>query len=264
MPILAAAALLVCQVPPTYSIPQAPPHLANLPPAAPVAQHDPVEKPVGPTPKPVFEMNLEGKIRLRKGRLDAKICPGTSAVPTHFGTGFQFGGPKSGILLGDVRALRLTKSLSIAAWVNLETYVFAGPGAQIVFRGDDRIGIDPYHLHIQGDGRVYFAVESGKDSGWVAAPVPLRQWTHILGSLDDKTGKLLLWINGVKVAEAKTNARPFGNLDPMTAPGVSIGNIQNDRGPHNQPLRGTLARVEIYDRAVTPAEIRLAIDHREG
>jgi hypothetical protein len=135
--------------------------------------------------------------------------------------------------------------------------VVAGPGAQIVFRGDDRIGIDPYHLTIQGDGRVYFGVEAGNDSAWVAAPVPLHQWTHVLASLDDKSGKMALWINGVKVSETRTNARPFGNLDRMSSPGVSIGNIQNDRGPHNQPLRGTLAKVEIYDKAVTPTDLRL-------
>ncbi len=35
-----------------------------------------------------------------------------------------------------------------------------------------------------------------------------------------------------------TRIRPFARLDDRAAPGVSIGNVQFDKGPHNQPLNG--------------------------
>jgi len=209
-------------------------------------------------PVPVFEIAMDGAVRLQRDRLDARYCPGTAATYVPGGSGFRFDGRRSAILLGDPKSLRLTKSLTIATWVRLEDHVAQGPGAQIFFRGDDRDGIDPYHLSVLPDRRVYFVVEN-RTGGieWVAAPIPLGRWTHILASLDDKTGEMLLWLNGKKVDSRNTTVRPYKDLDKASSPGVGIGNVQNDRGPHNQPLRGDIARLEVYDRAVTPTELRL-------
>jgi len=209
-------------------------------------------------PVPVFEIALDGAVRLQKDRLEARYCPGTAAAYVPGGSGFRFDGRRSAILLGDPKPLRLSKSLSIATWVRLDTHVADGPGAQIFFRGDDRDGLDPYHLSVLPDRRVYFVVED-RTGGieWVAAPIPLGRWIHILGSLDDKTGEMLLWLNGKKVDSRRATVRPFAKLDKASSPGVGIGNVQNDRGPHNQPLRGDIARLEVYDRAVTPTDLRL-------
>ncbi len=209
-------------------------------------------------PVPVFEIALDGAVRLQKDRLEARYCPGTAAAYVPGGSGFRFDGRRSAILLGDPKPLRLSKSLSIATWVRLDTHVADGPGAQICFRGDDRDGLDPYHLSVLPDRRVYFVVED-RTGGieWVAAPIPLGRWIHILGSLDDKTGEMLLWLNGKKVDSRRATVRPYKDLDKASSPGVGIGNVQNDRGRHNQPLRGDIARLEVYDRAVTPTELRL-------
>ncbi len=212
-------------------------------------------------PVPVFALGLDGALRLRKGRLTPLFRPGTGTVSAAGYTGFRFDGRLCGIQLGDPPVLRLTRSLSIACMVRLESYVQQGPGAQIVFRGDDRSGLDPYSLTVLSDGRVYFSVENGRDEGdHVSAPIPLHRWTHVLGSLDDRTGGMTLWIDGVKVDAHSTKVRPFGDLDLKFAPGVSIGNIQNDRGPFNQPLDGLVANVGIYDQVVTPAGIRLNLE----
>lgn len=215
-----------------------------------------------PKPEPVFMIGLDGKLRLQRGELAPIFRPGTSAASTSGYTGFRFDGILSGIGLGDPPALRLTKSLSIAAMVRLESYPReSNLGAQIVFRGDERGGFDPYSLSVLPDGKVYFSVENARNVGDnVSAPIPLRHWTHVLGSLDDRTGTMTLWIDGAKATAHVTKVRPFGPLDPKAQPGVSIGNIQTQFGDYNQPLDGLIANLGIYDRAVTPTDLHLNLD----
>ena len=64
-----------------------------------------------------------------------------------------------------------------------------------------------------------------------------------------------LWIDRKEVASMLTTRRPFADLDPAFAPGVSVGNVQNDQGPHNQPLDGVVADLRLYATALTPADI---------
>lgn len=209
-----------------------------------------------PAPKPVFSLGLDGAMRLRGGGLAPVFRMGTGATSADGYTGFSFDGRTSGIGLGDPPALRLSRSLSIACWVRLESYA-QGAESQIAFRGDDRGGLDPYSLRVLADGRVAFTVENQKaQADHVAAPISLHRWTHVLGSLDDRTGQMALWIDGVKAAAHPTAVRPFARLDPKASPGVSIGNVQVGSGVYNQPLEGQIAALGIYDRAVTPTEIR--------
>jgi len=211
-------------------------------------------------PEPVFRLSMDGACWTRSG-LTPRLRPGTTVIRVPEGTGFSFDGILSGIMLGDVPELRLTKSLTIACWVRLESYVERGPGAQIVFRGDDRSGLDPYSLSVHADGKVYFGVQNAIDQGAnVSAPIPLHFWTHVMGSLDDRTGTMKLWVDGTPADGTFTKIRPLKWLDKHFAPGVSIGNIQNDQGPHNQPLNGRVADLRIYDRVVTPADIHLNLE----
>jgi len=171
------------------------------------------------------------------------------------GYAYSFAGPKSGILLGDLPPLRLTGSMTVATWINPRSYVDDGPGAQILFRGDDRSGLDPYTLVIHGDGTVNFGINDEHYQGMsVSAELPLNRWSHVAATFSDKTGELNLFLNGERVAYARTSKRPFATLDAGTAPGVSIGNVQNDQGPHNQPFHGMLADLRLYPGVLTPEQ----------
>lgn len=228
-----------------------------------------------PAPAPVLHLDLAGPMRLAGRPAPIVFGAGTSAVRVSSiaetksrqsfgggfgpnGTGYRFDGTMSGILLGDPRELRLTRSLTIATWVRTDRA--PAQGVQLVFRGDDRDGLDPYHLALHPDGKVFFGVESGKgETANVSSPLPLGRWTHVAASLDASTGRLAIFVDGFLRDEKKTRVRPFANLLPGEAAGVSIGNVQNPAGGrHNQPFRGDLADVRIYDRAVTPQEMGLA------
>lgn len=180
-------------------------------------------------------------------------------MPTPRGTGYDFSGAKSGLLIPDLAPLALTGSMTVSVWIRPRSYANDGPGAQIFFRGDDRVSLDPIDLVIHSDGTIWFAVmnEQGLGVG-VGAELPLNQWTHVTASFEDtgmtREHTLKLWLNGRLVAFAETTRSPFSVLDRRTAPGVGIGNVQNDKGPHNQPFNGTLCDLRLYDAALEPAD----------
>jgi hypothetical protein len=199
-------------------------------------------------PTPVFSVDLHARVW---GGAGIAVRPGTTTMDTQTGRVFVMSSGRSGIMVADTPSLEITKSIGISCWVKLDSYPsFA---SQLVFRGDDRTGLDPYTLVVH-DGRVFFGVQNEKDEGAnVSAPIGLGVWTHVVGSLDDsRYGAMRLWVDGELKDATRTTIRPFAKLDPNAAPGLGIGNVQNDRGPHNQPLQGSLADVRIYDCPITP------------
>lgn len=206
-------------------------------------------------PAPIFEIDAKGRFWVAGRSMTPVLRPGTSRVAVPTGGGFQFDGHTGGISLGDLPALRLTKSMSVSAWVKLDAIPSPGTNGQIVFRGDDRNGLDPYHVTVMADGRVYFGIEDGTGRGdFVSAPIQAQRWTHVLSTLNDKSGELAIWVDGVRGERKKTDVRPFADLDPNNAPGVSIGNVQNMSGPHRQPFFGQLSRIAIYRQALSPSQ----------
>jgi hypothetical protein len=61
-----------------------------------------------------------------------------------------------------------------------------------------------------------------------------------------------IYVNGMRYDTLKTDKRPFSKLDPKYTPGVGVGNVQNNKGPHNQPFNGMIQDLRLYDKVVTP------------
>jgi hypothetical protein len=77
----------------------------------------------------------------------------------------------------------------------------------------------------------------------------LDQWIHVAGILDDTTGTMSLYTNGVLAVQVSTSVRPFAELLPDQSPGIGIGNL-NDGG-NNFPFCGEIDEIALYDRALT-------------
>jgi len=86
----------------------------------------------------------------------------------------------------------------------------------------------------------------------------LNRWTHVLASFDSKTGQMSMWLDGDKVAYTRTSKRPFSQLLSQYAAGVGVGNVQNNHGPHNQPLNGMIADLRLYSAVLTPEDVAWA------
>ena len=100
-----------------------------------------------------------------------------------------------------------------------------GDGSIIFFRGDNLPGFDPYYLSMSGTNAIIFGI-TGEDgsSATVTAPVNFNQWQHVAATLDDGSGAMTIYVNGVLAAQTTTAIRPLANLISGDDPGIGIGN----------------------------------------
>jgi len=169
---------------------------------------------------------------------------------------FHFDGIGGRIVVQDADNLKFTGSFTIEGWIYIESW--PGPnGGHILFRGDDRLGIDPYDFRVLSNGNLQFLIEQSSDSSvYIEAPISLNQFLHVAASLDSITGDMRIYVNGVVAAETTTSVRPFRNLDPYYLPGIGIGNTQGEGLAHNAPFHGLIDELAIYKKALSVNEIR--------
>ncbi len=213
-------------------------------------------------------LDPKGVLRVGGKVVEGRVSDGARAVRTPLGIGLDVAG-RGGLTLGDLLPLRLGGSLTIATWVYLRSVPGEGGQAQILFRGDDRPALDPYSLCVRPGrtdrnggplegttgGTLAFRID-GTDGGntTLEAEIPLKRWVRITAAFDAATGEMRIWRGSELVASRTTVRRLFTELDPKSAPGVGIGNVQNESGPHHQPLDGTLVDLRLYGSALDPGE----------
>lgn len=207
-------------------------------------------------PEPALWLQPNGQITVEGRTFKPRFTEGVKVYRTHFGATYDFYGPRSGVHFGDLNPLKITDSMTVSLWINPRSYVNDGPGAQLLFRGDDRSGLDPYSLVLLGDGTINFSVQGDDQRGMhVTSELPKHKWSQVVANWDAETGFLKMWLNGELIGMARTTVRPFANLEGSAAPGVSVGNVQNDKGIHNQPFNGMISDLRLYRGAWTPDDI---------
>jgi serine/threonine protein kinase len=159
-------------------------------------------------------------------------------------------GTYTGIQVADQPAFALTNSLTVQGWIRPR-----GAGYMIFFRGDNRTGLDPYGLSMEGNNDLRFQIcDEQNGTAMVDASIPYNEWTLATAVLDGDTGTMQIYTNGVLAAQTTTTIRPFGRLQPGASPGVGIGNV-ND-GVNNFPFFGDVDEIALFNRALSAKEIR--------
>ncbi|MCP4853691.1 MAG: hypothetical protein GY903_04270 [Fuerstiella sp.] len=188
------------------------------------------------------------------GSNDGSLVSGASYADGQIGQAFSFDGVDDRVLIPDSLSLQITGSITIEAWVRVDSTPVSGHGL-ILFRGDDRGGLDPYQL-TTSDGRIRFSISSLTSSSTVEAPVPVGEFAYVAATLDDSSGELSLYLNGVLMAQMTTTARPFGALDPASNPSIGIGNHGGyPTTPHNFPFHGLIDELQVHDQALSAADV---------
>jgi hypothetical protein len=185
---------------------------------------------------------------------------GVTYASGEVGQAFSFDGTDDRAQLTDSPSLQFTTSMSIEGWIKVNGFPTGTNGddhGEILFRGDDRGGLDPYSLSVEPNGTLYFQVTNANNSSAsLAAPIAAGQFIHVAGTLDDATGTMCLYENGAIVAQEVTTIRPFQNLDPTQNPSIAIGNHGGyPNSPHNFPFNGLVDELSVYNRALTPGEV---------
>jgi hypothetical protein len=182
------------------------------------------------------------------------LVSGTGYSAGQVSQAFHFDGVDDRVQVADSASLKLTNSLTIEAWVKADS--LTPSGGVILFRGDDRGGLDPYSLSTTQNGALQFQISSLTQGMSVTAPMPVGQFVHVAGTLDDATGEMSLYINGVLTSQTVTTVRPFGDLDPNSNPGIGIGNHGGyPQTPHNFPFKGLIDELKLYNTPLTTEEV---------
>lgn len=170
----------------------------------------------------------------------------------------DFNGINQRVFIPDNALFQLTHSLTIEAYIYVRST--PPPGAlpsQIFFRGDDRVGLDPYFLALTGDNLAFSVQNASNQSAAAIAPLPgLDEWIHVAGTLDDATGNMRLYINGSLAKSLVTSIRPFASLDTAANPGLGIGNLQS--ASYNEYFNGLIDEVRLSDQALSPSQLLFA------
>lgn len=191
---------------------------------------------------------------------DGRLVGGARYVPAVEGQGFYFDGKDGAVSVPDVEPLRLTKSLTISGWVRVDSYP---PPTQdygfVVFRGDDRPGLDPYFLGVQADGNLVFGITGESEATHLRAPIPTGKFLRVTASLDDHTGLMRLMFDDRIVAQTVTAVRPFHDLAPNAHPGIGIGNHASQPvSQYNMPFHGVLDEITISSHTtLAPSSLTL-------
>ncbi len=178
---------------------------------------------------------------------------GTNQIPS---TGdndlhsLYFNGTSNRIAIPDNPKFQLTKSLTVEAYIHVIDVL--SQAGDILFRGDDRFGLDPYSLNVIGRQLRFGITNASDQSSLVSAPVPYDTWVHVAATLDDSTGRMSLYIDGKLANTIITPYRPFAVLDAGSNPGLRIGNTQS--GNFNQYFHGYIDEVRLSDQALTPSQ----------
>lgn len=164
----------------------------------------------------------------------------------------SFDGHDDRIFVADHRLFHLTKSFTIEAYIEIAFYPeSAAEMSHIVFRGDNRLGFDPWFLSITQSGQLRFLIaDSLNMASFVMSPAPLptRKLIHVAAVLDHTTNTQSLFLDGKQVATTKTKIRAGG---PLGGSGAGIG-IGGRQAASNQGFRGTIAELRISAEPLAP------------
>jgi len=166
----------------------------------------------------------------------------------------SFDGLDDRVFVPDDDLFHLTESFTIEAYIQIGQYAGEAAGmSHIVFRGDNRLGLDPWYLAITVSGQLKFLVANAKNKASIVLspkPLPTGQLLHVAATLDHETGQQSLFVDGKRVATTESKNRAFGPLGGRR-PGIGIGNRQTHS---NQAFRGVIDEVRISAEALNPAQ----------
>lgn len=170
------------------------------------------------------------------------------------GTSLNFDGTSQRVFIPDSPAFQLTKSMTLEAYIYAEP-TLTGSDEKIIFRGDNTLGFDPYSFGTSSGGNilVFDVTNQSNQVAQLTATIPLNQWIHVAGTLDDVTGLMGLYVNGKLLASQTTPIRSYG-LMTGGAPGLGIAGAQSGFW-YPQPLfHGMIDEVRISNVALLPSQ----------
>ncbi len=166
---------------------------------------------------------------------------------------YYFNGTSSRIFIADSTIFQIVSNLTLEAFIFAESPLDTYYQNQIVFRGDDRGGFDPYVLQLDGGTNLGFWITGqGNNVAAVQKPISLGSWHQVAGTFDAALGIMNLYVDGVLVASNATSIIPVALLTG-TNPGLGIGDVESTS--YAEHFHGIISNVRIYNRTLSPSDV---------
>jgi len=176
-------------------------------------------------------------------RIDARVR-GAEWTEGRYGRALRFDGKDDYVDCSGDAALRIGGSLTVTAWVKTDLrgqqYVISKHGWSIYLGGDPML--------------VHFETRNAADDAWAPdldsrLPVPVGEWFFVAAVNDPERQRQEIYLDGLLV-NARSRSEPIG--------GVETANLLIGRyaASESQWFSGVIDEVRIYNRALSPDEIR--------
>jgi hypothetical protein len=191
----------------------------------------------------------EGNAADSSGTNHGVLVNGAGFATRQVGQAFNLDGSTQYVDVPDYAGLNPTSSLSLEAWIYPRG--FASVASPIIKKAGGGWGTDDgYTLELAGSSAVLFGVFVSGGIGWVATattPVPLNQWSHVVGVFDGTN--LLIYLNGSLAAV------------PTPAPGLIVPStyhlqIGHDPSDYWRFFNGLIDEATVYSTALSAAQIQ--------
>jgi len=136
---------------------------------------------------------IVGKVDWSEGKFDGAL---------------SFSGSNAFVEIPSSESLDITDALTIEMWVYLRTYTTAG--------GTGVTKETSYKLGPRNDKRVVFRITTEKQAwgqAFIASEtdLPLKEWSHIAGTYDAKSGEMKTYLDGEEDGEGKLDGKILSN-----------------------------------------------------
>jgi len=165
------------------------------------------------------------------------IFSADSRIGTH---SLELDGIDDHVKVDDASALNFTSAITIAAWINAETW--EGKNARIMQKGN---GDDQYRLTSEWDNMSFDLMNVGRLD--TSLP-PTGKWVHIAATYDGS--QMCIYYDGEQVASKLAQGSIATTCDPL-----NIGTKKDVGAPSTDHFKGRLDDVAIFDHALSPQEI---------
>jgi len=152
-------------------------------------------------------------------------------------------------------------SVTIEVWVWLDPAAagrLTGSWIDVVSQTGPAWGGVAYNLGFIPGGRVELAVvnDSGADArGTTAGPVPAGAWHHLVGIFDAAAGTVTVFVDGLQGSVGALAGLIPSNV-PDTVPDWMLIGASRDGSNNSFNFMGHIAQVAVYDRPLSPVQIR--------
>ena len=205
------------------------------------------------------------------GGNNGTLAGGASYVSGKVNPAFNFSGVGDVMTAPNTTALQLTNAITIDAWIKPNSMT-QPQGAGVVAKGSFRNGAYAIDIiaGIPGELRFFFYTDDDTHyqvlaPGWLTAD-KIGTWHHIAATFDSTTGDILLYDNGTLIGTASGIDKPApGVVMGVNSHELSIGSRQNSgngggEGVYDLTFNGSVDEVEIFNRALSAAEIKSIYD----